>query len=346
MESLSEARRAGSRDEEAFALAVMGWVAEEQGDYAAAGARYDQALTLSEGEGTPWRLAQIYEQLGNLSRTLGDYDRASACYRRCLALYRESGDPDGIAGAYNSLGSAAGIRGDYGAARDFFERSLAICRDIDDRFGIASACHNLGNLAYLAGEYAVAKELRREVLSICRDIGFTSGVADTLRHLGDAHRRLGEHGEAKKLYEESLIMKQRVGDRRGLALVYNSLGDLSLEREGSQAAGRYYRQAFDIANEIQALPVLLAVLCGRVACLAIEGEPEDALELLSFVLHHPACEQQLQDSLSPLRAELRADLGGQVAAVTEERGRARTLEGMLAWVVAGWEPAGTSPGQN
>lgn len=314
-----------ARSERALALSILGSVAEERSVYAEAQAYYTESLALCQTAGDRWGMARAHDQLGDVARMVGHYDEARCHYEQCLALWQAVGGRDEMAQAYNSLGGAAGSRGDYEQARAYFERSLALYREIDDRFGIAGACHNLGNVAYLQGDYVTAKQLRLETLTLCREIGFQWGLADALRHLGDACRQLGEHAEARRLYQESLLLKQELGHQRGVALVLGSLGRMAQDTGDYNEACACYRRALAIAVEIDSLPVTMSVLNGWGGLLARQGQMDRAVELLTFVLQHPATEQQTQAMIAELLPTLKAQLPASAIAAAEKQSQTKTV---------------------
>ncbi len=324
-ESAALLRRRGEGREEAFALQILGATADERGDYAAARTHFQASQTLYQAAGDRWGMAAAHEHLGDVARMVGDYETARREYEQSQALFQAIGDRDRIAGAFNSLGSIAGTQGDYERAQGYFEQSLAVCRELGDRFGIVSASHNLSNVAYLQGDYERAKQLREETLRLCREIGFRWGVASTLRHLGDAHRRLGAYDEARRLYEEGLTLQSEIGHQRDVALTLDSLGSLA-QAAGERAEARaYYRQALQTAMEIESPPVALAILQGWGELLAQEGKPAQALELLTFVFHHPAAESQTQAGIGRLLDDLKSQLSPQEATTAVAQGEALTL---------------------
>ncbi|MBN1659473.1 MAG: tetratricopeptide repeat protein, partial [Anaerolineae bacterium] len=160
--------------------------------------------------------------------------------------------------------------------------------------------------------------------------GFRWGESDSLRALADACRHLGEFAEAERLYEESLLLKREIGHQRGVALTLISLGDLA-QRKGDHVRARaHYREALQVAIEIQSPPVILTSLLGWGEVLAQVGQQEKAAALLTFILGHPAAEQQLQDQVCGTLAELKAALSPELADAAEARGRAWTLDEAMA----------------
>ena len=65
-----------------------------------------------------------------------------------------------------------------------------------------------------------------------------------------------------------------------------------------------------------------------------------ALELLAFVLHHPASEQQTRDQIEPLRTELAHRVSAPAVTAAETRGRALDLDKLVATILS---PPDTGP---
>jgi hypothetical protein len=85
--------------------------------------------------------------------------------------------------------------------------------------------------------------------------------------------------------------------------------------------------------EIGSLWMVLDGLVG-LASLLTANEPgeeaaEQAIELLTFVLHHPAISQEARDRAAPLLAELEGRLSPAAVAAAKERGQARDLQAIV-----------------
>jgi tetratricopeptide (TPR) repeat protein len=319
-------------DEMAFSLYTLAQILlHGQNDYESAARLFEESLAVYGAEGDRYGRAQSLDALGDVATRLGKHDEARSHYEQGLALRRQIGDLWGISVSLGSLGGLAGRQGDYEEARRRFEESLAIGRDLENPRGLAACLHNLSTVAYLRGDYREAKRLRQETLDICRQIGYRWGVAGALKSLGDVARRLGEHGQAKQYLAESLALVQEAGDRRSQAYTLNSLGTVVQAMGDSQGSRRYFREALEVAMEIREPALALDILASLAKLTAERGEIDRALELLSFVVHHPACEEQTRVRSEPLRLELARQVGADVASAAEARGRALDLDDVAAW---------------
>lgn len=109
----------------------------------------------------------------------------------------------------------------------------------------------------------------------------------------------GEYDEARQRFEESLAIGRDLQNPRGIA------ASLALD-----------------------VLVSLAQLTGQ------KGDLEQALELLAFITHHPASEQQTRDKTPPLRVELAGQLPAEIVAAAEARGRDLNLDQVAARILA------------
>jgi hypothetical protein len=84
---------------------------------------------------------------------------------------------------------------------------------------------------------------------------------------------------------------------------------------------------------VVAHPLALDILMSLARLSAEDGDVARALELLAFVLHHPASEQQTRDQAEPLRAELAQRTSADALHAAEARGRALELDELAAQVL-------------
>jgi DNA-binding SARP family transcriptional activator/predicted ATPase/Tfp pilus assembly protein PilF len=325
--SLSILRRHGAGHELAFSLYTLAQIlCHGQNDYEAAAQLFQESLALYEAASDSYGRAQSLDGLGDVAARQGSHDEARRYYEEALALRREIGDLWGLSVSLGSLGGLAGRQGAYDQARRWFEESLAISRSLENPRGIAACLHNLSTVAYLQQDYDQALLMRQESLDICRQIGYRWGIASSLKSLGDVASRLGQHAQAMRYLGESLALLQEEGDRRSQAYTLNSLGTVAHALGKRFESRQYFQQALKAATDIGEPALALDILMSIARLLAEDGELERGLELLAFVAHHPACEQQTRDQLEPLRSELAAGVSPEAALAAEARARTLKLD--------------------
>jgi predicted ATPase/DNA-binding SARP family transcriptional activator len=264
--------------------------------------------------------------LGDLCWMTGEYDTAYRLLSESAEISSINGDGYLLGRTLNSLGIVASIRGDYTSAEELYRHSLTIQREIGDRVGQALVLNNQGGIAFLRRDFGRAKYLYEESLAIQTETDDRRSIAMTLTNLADVALASGQELEAKQLLQKSLVIRQEIGDLIGSVYTLSSLGETTHSlREPSEAIA-YYLEALAGSLEAKAVPLTLSVLVGIAAFWQRQGLAEPALELVAFVLRHPATEQESRDRAMQLRPQIEAVLEPSVAAAAQERGQARRLE--------------------
>jgi tetratricopeptide (TPR) repeat protein len=111
------------------------------------------------------------------------------------------------------------------------------------------------------------------------------------------------------------------------------LGMLALEQRDFPGARRYLVEALKIAHENNALTRVTDVLYRIGDLLRRTGQPEAAVEYLTFVQVHPATDDRVRTGAKEFLEELAAVLPPEVLGAAQARGRAHTLDGLVANVL-------------
>ena len=163
-----------------------------------------------------------------LAQDQGDYEEAQARYEQALSIFEELGDQTGMATSSLQLGIVAKDAGDDQLARSRYEQALAIYEGLTDHIGTALAYHHLAVLAQLRGETPQAisalldKALDHAALvSTATKAGqVMSSVADRSAEIGcipllaRSHAwllgRIGSGEQMRRAIDTSLPMLQRL----------------------------------------------------------------------------------------------------------------------------------------
>ncbi len=297
---------------------VRGWLREGLD----ALGRAAEALRGEEEPRSRALLARVLARQGRFYRRLGDYRRAWDLLEESLAIFEGREERQEEASSLLWLGNVAESRGDYRRAEEEYGRSLHLFRVRGDKGGIADALKDLGNVAHARGEYAAAREHYQESLDLYQDTGNLRGISATLNNLGVVAEYLGENVEAMRLYQESLAIDREIGEQVGIATSLINLGDVACGMGKLTEARKYFYEALKLSMRATALPVAVEVLGGIARLLAWEGKREEAMELVSLVHAHPACDREDRDRA----AQPDGQAGGRAAgAGGAGSGPARTL---------------------
>ncbi len=325
----------------ARALDGAGELAYYRGDYAGAGALYEESLAIRRERGDRAGIAASLLGIGNLAYRQGDFAGAQALYEESLAIRRELGDRHGIAASLGNLGLAVYEQGDYGAARARHEESLAILRDLRDWRGIANTLNNLGIVADERGDYGAARARHEESLAILRGLGDRHGIANTLNLLGVVADEQGDFGGARVLLDESLAIRRELGDRHGIALSLINLGNVAFGQGDLAAARALQEEGLAIRRGLGDRGGIAYSLESMAALAVPVGAPLHAARLWGAA-------ERLREAIgSPIPPNERARYEGQVALARAAgaddtafdaawaEGRAMTLDQAIADALGG-----------
>ncbi len=291
-------------------------------------------------------LALALYLLGLVRYWLGEYTDSRERLQESLAIYRQLGDQYGMSLSLNNLANTiCDESADYDRAQLHYRESLTIARKIGDQFGVARVLVNQGAIAQELGKYSQANQLYQESLSLYREIDYQYGISAALNYLGQVAYLSGEYADAETLLRESLDINRETGNRREITSSLRRLGDMAREKGAYDEAKRRYDEALQLAMEIQALPLTLEVLTSVARLFGGEEKSERAVELLAFVLHQTKGGPEIRDRAAGLLAELEAGLLPAVVALGSARGRERTLDNLIAEILAD-SPTSTNKKRN
>jgi predicted ATPase len=176
-------------------LSPLGFVIQNQGDYARAGALLEEKLALSREVGEKWDVAHALALLGNVALNQKDYVSARIRYEEGLTLSREIGHRLFISIFSNNLGHVALNEHDYTAARKLYTQAVLLAQEVgSDRY---MTIHLVGwaGLARALGQPERATRLSSAVEALCESIGSRLEQEDQFEHertISAAHSKLDE----------------------------------------------------------------------------------------------------------------------------------------------------------
>ena len=158
-----------------------GQLAHWQGDDAPAIPLFEAALALWREEGDRRGAALTLLVLGVVAQDRGDYAAARRHHEESAALYRADGATAwaALAGAYQ-LGKVAFGEGDYPQAKALLEESLRRFQAVGNRWGTAISLVSLGHLAHCQGSPREAADRYADSLAFLTETGSAEVTVDWL----------------------------------------------------------------------------------------------------------------------------------------------------------------------
>jgi predicted ATPase/class 3 adenylate cyclase len=197
-------------------LRAVGWMAWQQGDYAAALEVLEESAVLYRQLGDRRSLVRVLNPLSRALLFQGEHARARMLLEECTALSREVGDHSELAMSLLGQASLAMDQADYAAARSFLEQSLPIYRTLGEPWGIGLTVNYLGDVARCEGHYEQAAAHYQESLTLFRTQGIQVEIAAILHNLGYAVLAMGDQQRARAYFGESLTLQREQGSQTGI----------------------------------------------------------------------------------------------------------------------------------
>ncbi len=232
-ETLLLLRQVGTRAAIGYALANLGILARQQGEFGRAKNLFEESLSQFREIGDRAGIGQVLGQLGNLARDSGEFNQARACLEQSLAIRREIGERRGIGRTLNNLANLAMVQADHKKATMLVNEALSLFREMEDKPGLGATYTLLGNLAMAEGDYDRAAALYEMSLSIFRELTSIHGVAMNLVNLAESERARGNGELARAHLASSLSILQRWNHRPGIAAITERLRNLPKGIEGT-----------------------------------------------------------------------------------------------------------------
>jgi non-specific serine/threonine protein kinase len=236
----------------AKALHGLGVLANQDGDFAEAQVRAQDALIAYEAAGDERGTALALALLGRVARAQGALPEAAALLERSTNLYRETENAWGVAYSLHRLGEVELDRGDAEEAEVAVAESLALRREIGDLAGVGITLVTLGRIALQQGDYPRARRLLTESLPILDEVGSRAGRSTALWTLATLARRQADVRRAVALCTEALEISYAVGNRISVAGLIEELAAIAVNQGRAEDAVRLFAAASTLRQRIGA----------------------------------------------------------------------------------------------
>jgi predicted ATPase/DNA-binding CsgD family transcriptional regulator len=277
-------------------------------------------------------------------RERGYFERGRALLRDVLA------SSAGVDSAYRSTALAQAVllatdAGDFAAAEALADEAIRLDTAANRRLSLARAVSVLAGARLAQGDTAGALSHARRAQELARPEAQPLEYAVCVHNVAFTALHAGQLGEAAALLAECLPIARTRGEPWLRVGVLHTAGLLALEQDDLDAAGRYFREAVEVATGHVARKV--NVIEGLAIVAARQGRSERALRLAgaTAALRRAAgikpkgpWSALLDDAVG----RARADLGAAAARQAVAAGEAFTAEQTIAYALRGDDAAGSA----
>jgi predicted ATPase len=209
----------------------------------------------------------------------GDFAAAAAQEEEALSIAHEVGGKRLLAYPGLFLGLIRLSQRDIEAARSLFAESLGLFKELGDASGEALVLFTLGLTAYRSGDLATVRTQWEESLRLFEELGDVPYASMVLSALQGLLSTQGDQEQARSLYQQSLPLMQQAHDRGTLVLFLITTGDIFQQFGEEHMAQASYREGLRLWQEMHQVEQWLGIvkgLAGLAEIAAAQGQAERA----------------------------------------------------------------------
>lgn len=226
------------------------------------------------------KLGVVYNNIGVIYDFMGNLDSAFYYYKLGYDLRKKLNDQDGLSSSAGNLGLLYLNKGDFKTALDYLFEAKKLAEKMKDSSSISSCYTNIGLCYDNQGNYKKALEYYRRSVVIDSTMHDDLDLAIGYNNIGSVYFTLKEYERSLYYHNKSFAIRKKAGNRSGLAESYRNLALVYVEKKEFQKAEAYFKQATDVAIEINDDAALMqtAIEFGRY-CLLLKKWDEAILYL-------------------------------------------------------------------
>jgi non-specific serine/threonine protein kinase len=242
--ALPVARDVHYRSAEMGALAGLGMVAFERGEFGQAGEMLTEAGDIARELAMGWHIRVYRSYAGCAAALIGDLERARSFLDDGEAARAFASDPQSLGIHWHALGLVAFLEGDHEMARECYAEATTAFDDVGYGFGQAICLDAFGHLELREGNLGAARDAFIRALRLRTDLGLRHGIIAMVVALGTVCVALGDftgfallHGAREGLASEhdatSIdVLGHDIDDERAVRVALGASRYASLRRRG------------------------------------------------------------------------------------------------------------------
>jgi tetratricopeptide (TPR) repeat protein len=244
--------------EEASINHLLGFVKDNQGEYAEAIIFYEKSIKIKEKILFPTHpdLAASYNNIGLVYSEMNDNSKALSYYEKALEIYQKSLPPNhpDFAQSYNNTGGVYLKMGDYSKALSSFEKALEIFEKSlpPNHPLLATSYNNIGSVYDNMGDYSKALSSFEKALEIFeKSLPLNHPLlATSYNNIGLVYNNMGDYSIAVSSHEKALEIRQKSlpPSHPDLATSYNNIGLVYNNMDEYSKALSFFERAVDIGQ--------------------------------------------------------------------------------------------------
>ncbi len=197
-------------------------------------------------------IAAAYFAMGNIEVSRDSLDQAKIYLLEAIKYYELCGNDLKLPNIYMILGTLHNYQEELFESLSCFEKTLEIAKKYNMRKTEEHAYNNLGSVYRVMKKYDKALEYFNKALVISTELGYQNEVYYIYGNLGIVHAELGDKELAESYFKKTLQIAREQKNEVMESFAMVSLGDFNMDIKNYPEALRYYSQALEKADAVNA----------------------------------------------------------------------------------------------
>jgi predicted ATPase/DNA-binding CsgD family transcriptional regulator len=281
----------------------------------------------------------ILHNLAWLSIRQGKYMECFSYYHEEQKIFEYLGNQSLLANAYSWESLEALRFSTISHARQTRELNMAILRKelnalYSQRSSNPDRCEamyawahwEMGEIERVAGNFEKARRNYKEAKHIFERQNIKMGIAFHHRGMGDLALADDDYNTARREFLLSIEISQAVPHPWMETCALCGLGRVAIRLNQYDAARENFLKALQISSQINNPELFMIGITGLASMFLRLGDPEQAVELSNFVLHHFASWNETKQQAQSVMDEATRQLPAEIVEASKERGKTLALE--------------------
>lgn len=194
-------------------------------------------------------IANVYNLLGVINKSLGNYGAALSYWQNCPEIFNELNNSRGLASVYNNIAATNNQIGNFAEALEYYQKCPDLFEQANYPNGVAISLTNIGIVYENLKDYEKSLEFHLKSIEILEKIGEPRRLAESLHNIAATLRLLNQYDKALEKALQSLELSEQHKNKLGIANSYRLLSALFRELNNPTESIKYADKSLELSRE-------------------------------------------------------------------------------------------------
>jgi tetratricopeptide (TPR) repeat protein len=248
-QALSLSRKKNNKYEIAKSILNIGQLYKSQGLFLKALDQFQLAMITIKDLDDDDLISNTLYKIGQLHFEMENYEKAYDFLKQSLDYTIKNGDLDGRAHCLNDIGLVYCGTKKYDEAIDYFNKALEIYLGLSNKSEEATQYNNLAIIYHKKGQSKKAFKYIKKSIEILKILNIRAGIETHYNNIAGFYASEKNYEESLKWHKKAISVEKQLGNLIGLAGSYINIASNFIDQKKYSDAIIEYKKALEILNE-------------------------------------------------------------------------------------------------